>query len=185
MLVSQDQENDHTADRDDGEDCHGSTDALDLPVTEKTVIPFPHEHHWSLTQEWLAVFGGASMVTLIDMVPGSGAKLLGCLLSNGRGIGVARSQQHVKWMMENLISWVRQKRLVTVTGLSKPEALIAWERQMATSRQGNQPTPRPAPPTPATPVTPATPATSSEPPPQTLPPVRPTGLLEAFGRAAQ
>ena len=78
-----------TADRDENDDCHGSSDAMDLPVGEKNVIVFPHEHHWALQQEWLAVFGGASQVTLIDFTPGSGAKLLGVLLSNGRGIGVA------------------------------------------------------------------------------------------------
>ena len=78
-----------TADRDENDDCHGSSDAMDLPVGEKNVIAFPHEHHWALQQEWLAVFGGASQVTLIDFTPGSGAKLLGVLLSNGRGIGVA------------------------------------------------------------------------------------------------
>ena len=53
-------------------------------------------------QEWLAVFGGAS---LVDLTPGSGAKLLGVLLSNGRGIGVARSKAHVKWITDNLIAW--------------------------------------------------------------------------------
>ena len=58
-------------------------------------------------------------MTLIDFTPGSGAKLLGVLLSNGRGIGVARSQAHVKWITDNLVNWVKQKRLVTISQLAK------------------------------------------------------------------
>lgn len=180
-----------TADRDESEDCHGSTDTMDLPVGEKTVIAFPHEHHWALTQEFLAVFGGASHVTLVDMTPGSGAKLLGVLLSNGRGIGVARTSAHVKWIMENLISWVRQKRLVSITSLPKPESLLAWEKQnkpaavAAVPKALQSPVPKAVETSPATgggtPVTtpvPKQPAGAST-------PVKPTGLLEAFGKVAQ
>lgn len=98
---------------------------MDFPVTDKTVVAFPHEHHWALTQEWLNVFCGASNVLLVDLTPGSGAKLLGVLLSNGRGIGVARTAGHQKWIMENLILWVRQKRLVNIQLLPKPEALVS------------------------------------------------------------
>ena len=52
------EENDMTSDRDDSEDCHGSNDAMDLNMNDKNVVAFPHEHHWTLTQEFLAVFGG-------------------------------------------------------------------------------------------------------------------------------
>ena len=142
-----------TADRDENDDCHGSSDAMDLPVGEKNVIAFPHEHHWALQQEWLAVFGGASQVTLIDFTPGSGAKLLGVLLSNGRGIGVARSQAHVKWITDNLVNWVKQKRLVTINQLPKPDALVQWEKS-------NRPTPSPKPA-----VVPPTPKASPSPRP--------------------
>ena len=178
-------ENDMTADRDENDDCHGSSDAMDLPVGEKNVIAFPHEHHWALQQEWLAVFGGASQVTLIDFTPGSGAKLLGVLLSNGRGIGVARSQAHVKWITDNLVNWVKQKRLVTINQLPKPDALVQWEKS-------NRPTPSPKPA-----VVPPTPKASPQPTPSpagaasgSSPGPAPAGnagsaavnLLEAFGR---
>ena len=174
-----------TPDRDENEDCHGSTDSMELPVGEKTVIAFPHEHHWALTQEFLAVFGGASHVTLVDLTPGSGAKLLGVLLSNGRGIGVARSPAHVKWIMENLVSWVRQKRLVSITPLARPESLVQWEKKSAGPKASPSPVPKAVETSPAggggTPVTtpvPKQPAGAST-------PVKPTGLLEAFGKVAQ
>ena len=146
---------------------------------------FPHEHHWALQQEWLAVFGGASQVTLIDFTPGSGAKLLGVLLSNGRGIGVARSQAHVKWITDNLVNWVKQKRLVTINQLPKSDALVQWEKS-------NRPTPSPKPA-----VVPPTPKASPQPTPSpagaasgSSPGPAPAGnagsaavnLLEAFGR---
>ena len=54
------EEGDMTADRDEGESCNGSNDTMEIPMAEKSVIAFPHEHHWSLQQEWMAVFGGAS-----------------------------------------------------------------------------------------------------------------------------
>eukprot|EP00435_Cladocopium_sp_Y103_P065290 s220_g27.t1 len=188
------EENDMTPDRDESEDCHGSNDAMDLNISDKNVIAFPHEHHWALTQEFLAVFGGPGNVTLIDMTPASGAKLLGVLLSNGRGIGVARSQAHCKWIMENLIGWTRQKRLVPITQLPKPDSLVQYEKQ-------NKPVPAPIPknnpqpkavmnspqtpnpsPTPTTPV-PKSAGNSGGGP--STPPVKPTGLLEAFGKVAQ
>ena len=43
-------ENDMTPDRDETDDCHGSSDAMDLPMADKNVIAFPHEHHWALQQ---------------------------------------------------------------------------------------------------------------------------------------
>lgn len=111
---------DVTADRELAED--GADDGgLDISIDESKVIPFPHEHHWTLCQEFLEVFGGASTTTLIDLSVGSGAKLLGVLLSNGRAVGVVRSQSHRKWVMQNLIDWVKQKRLVNVTPLAKPQ----------------------------------------------------------------
>ena len=184
------QENDHTPDREEHDDCHGSSDTMDLPISEKTVIAFPHEHHWALTQEFLAVFGGPSNVTLIDMAPGSGAKLLGVLLSNGRGIGVARSAFHSKWITDNLIQWVRQKRIVPISQLPKPDSLIQYEKQ-------NKPTPSPVPkaagtPTPPKAATPIADSAASAPaksPAATQPigataGVKPTGLLEAFGKVA-
>lgn len=188
------EENDMTPDRDDSEDCHGSNDAMDLNMNDKNVVAFPHEHHWTLTQEFLAVFGGPGSVTLIDMTPGSGAKLLGVLLSNGRGIGVARTAAHCKWMMENLIGWTRQKRLVPITQLVKPDSLVQYEKQ-------NKPAPAPSPknspqpkavmntpqtpnpsPSPSTPAVPKSAGSNGGGP---SPPVKPTGLLEAFGKVAQ
>eukprot|EP00435_Cladocopium_sp_Y103_P046333 s410_g13.t1 len=171
-----------TADREGNDD--GTTDSMELPLGDAKVIAFPHEHHWALTQEWLATFGGAGNICVVDMVPGSGAKLLGVLLSNGRGIGVGRNAAHVKWMTENLVEWVRQKRLVTINQIPKPESLVNWEKQ---NRQ-SQPVPKaPVTPSPkAVPVVAQTPspspATQSAP---SNPGVKPTGLLEAFGKVAQ
>ena len=102
----------------DGADDGG----MDIVIDETKVIPFPHEHHWTLCQEFLEVFGGAGGTTLIDLSVGSGAKLLGVLLSNARAVGVVRSQSHRKWVMQNLIDWCKQKRLVSVTAPPKPEA---------------------------------------------------------------
>jgi len=54
-----------TADREVTED--GTDDGgLELALEGKFVIPFPHEHHWTLVQEFLQVFGGPSECTLID-----------------------------------------------------------------------------------------------------------------------
>ena len=52
-----------------------------LEVADGQVIPFPHEHHYLLTQEMLYVFHSD---VLIDTTPGSGARLLAALLSNIR-----------------------------------------------------------------------------------------------------
>ena len=58
---------DMTADRDEVDDADGCDDGgMDLQIAENKVIPFPHEHHWTLAQEWLNVFGGAGEITLID-----------------------------------------------------------------------------------------------------------------------
>ena len=168
------EEGDMTADRDEGESCNGSNDTMEIPMAEKSVIAFPHEHHWSLQQEWMAVFGGASQITVIDLTPGSGSKLLGVLLSNGRGIGVCRNQAHIKWVMENLVMWVKQKRLVTITPLVKPDALVAWEKA---NRAPQTPVPKSSPPSQPKPEKPAEVSTSSQQP-------KPTGLLEAFGKVA-
>ena len=114
---------DVTADREMAED--GADDGgMDISIDESKVIPYPHKHHWTLCQEFLEVFGGASGTTLIDLSVGSGAKLLGVLLSNGRAVGVVRSQNHRKWVMQNLVDWVKQKRLVNVTSLPKPQ--VSW-----------------------------------------------------------
>lgn len=63
---------------DDGEEC---ADPTTLDIAEGMVIPFPHEHHHLLTQEMMHVFHSD---VVIDITPGSGMKLLGVLLSNGR-----------------------------------------------------------------------------------------------------
>jgi hypothetical protein len=63
---------------DDGEECLEPTT---LDIAEGMVIPFPHEHHHVLTQEMMHVFHSD---VVIDITPGSGMKLLGVLLSNGR-----------------------------------------------------------------------------------------------------
>ena len=134
------EEGDTTADRDEGESCNGSNDTMEIPMAEKSVIAFPHEHHWSLQQEWMAVFGGASQITVIDLTPGSGSKLLGVLLSNGRGIGARRSQAHVKWVMENLVTWVKQKRLVTIIPLIHTQPKTEKPAEVPTPSQQPKPT---------------------------------------------
>lgn len=180
-------ESDMTADRDEHEENQGSADSMDLPVNDKSVIAFPHEHHWALAQEWLAVFGGPSNITMIDLTPGSGAKLLGVLLSNSRAIAVTRSSFHTKWILDNLVGWVRQKRLVNITQLAKPDNLIQYEKTqkaVATPKSLGSSAPAPKLGSPAPAATPS-PTPPKAPPVPSNPPVNPTGLLEAFGKVAQ
>lgn len=56
----------------------------------------------------------------------SGTKLFGVLLSNGRAVGVVRSNAHKTWVMNNLMAWVKQKRLVSVTALPKPQVTYQY-----------------------------------------------------------
>lgn len=114
---------DCTANREQTED--GVDDGgLELKLEDAKVIAFPHEHHWMLYQEFLEVFGGPGNITVIDFTVGGGSKLFAVLLSNGRAVGVVRSQFHRKWVMQNLTDWVRQKRLVTVAPLPKPQVAL-------------------------------------------------------------
>ena len=75
---------------DDGEE---SMEPTTLDITEGQVTPFPHEHHHVLTQELMHVFHSD---VVIDITPGSGLKLLGALLSNGRAsLRIAHRRQSV------------------------------------------------------------------------------------------
>ena len=116
------------ADREQTED--GVDDGgLELKLEDAKVIAFPHEHHWQLYQEFLEVFGGPGNITVIDFSVGSGAKTPGCPPLQWEGSRSARSQFHRKWVMQNLTDWVRQKRLVTIAPLPKPQvALISLSR---------------------------------------------------------
>ena len=68
------------------------------------VIPFPLEKHHVLAQEMLNVFKAE---VLLDASPGSGQTMLAVLLANLRGVAIARNSVHQKFIMSNLLDWVK------------------------------------------------------------------------------
>jgi len=78
----------------------GEEDAFELTdIAEGNVIPYPHEHHYVLMQEMLHTFKAE---ILVDLAPGSGQKVLGCLLSNCKAVVVCKNQVHLKFVQKNL-----------------------------------------------------------------------------------
>lgn len=111
------------------------------------VIPFPHEPKCTLCQEMIHVFG---IDVLVDLAGGSGQTALAVLLENIRGIIVVRNTHHKTFLLDTLMSAVRNLRLVRHTPPAKSPELLAWEA--STRRAVN------ASPAAATPVAPALPS---------------------------
>lgn len=71
-----------------GEEDEGATaDCLADGIT----IPFPHEHHMTLCQEWLHTFRAE---VLVHATPAGGLWLRAALLSNVRAIAIVRNPAH-------------------------------------------------------------------------------------------
>jgi hypothetical protein len=73
------------------------------------IVPFPHEHHMVLTQEWLHMFKSD---VLVVGTPAAGASLKAALLSNVRAIAVARNVAHRQFLMGELEKFVKLHNLV-------------------------------------------------------------------------
>lgn len=71
-------------------DVEGGEGSLDL-LPDSVTLPFPHELHPALTQEWLRTFRSE---VLVDATPGSGFRLRAALQSNVRAIALARNAAH-------------------------------------------------------------------------------------------
>jgi hypothetical protein len=96
------------------------------------VIPFPREMSHKLSQELINVF---QIDILIDLFPGSGEKMKAILLSNVRGVCCCRTQAHKKFIVENLLSFVKLHRLCATRQVPKPLACCMFEKRAACSPQ--------------------------------------------------
>jgi hypothetical protein len=100
----------------DGTEVHG--------IKEGFSIPFPHEFHMKLTQEWLRVFRA---YILVDLSPASGSRLCAALVQGARGVAVTRNSTHTKFLMETISKFVDRQNLVHVQAIPKPKAIIEYE----------------------------------------------------------
>ena len=163
-------------------------------LKEDECVPFPHEAHQVLTQEILHVFGAG---VLIAVGIGSGLSVLGGLLAGARVVAVASSKPHQKFIEKNVMTWLKEKKIVPGTMLQKPAHLIQYEQKK--QRGGGAPSPAPKPTPKPAPSPPSTPASNGTPSgtPTPAPPATPTGnangsngsapgrnLLSAFGNVA-
>ena len=165
----------------------GEMIAADM-VKDDECIPFPHECHQVLSQELLHIFNAGVLVTVGI---GSGLSVHGGLLGGARVVAVCASKAHQKFVMTNLATWLKEKRVVPGTAFAKPQQLVQYEakkgRTIPTPKQPNTPPP----PSPA-------PAGGTPSPSQSLPngsnppasngsnPPNPPGrsLLASFGNVA-
>jgi hypothetical protein len=142
-------------------DDDGSEISKEIP--EGHIIPFPHEHHWSLAQELAHVFRAD---VVIDLQVGCGHKMLGVLISaNLRGVAVFRNASHYNYVHKRWHDYIKAKRLVPgFVPLSKPAELIQFEKSSSglppQTPERSLPSPSKAAFSPATPA-PETPAQSS------------------------
>ena len=97
---------------------------------------------------------------------GSGLSILGGLLSGARVVAVCASKSHQKFVMANLATWLKEKRVVPGTALAKPQQLVQYE-----AKRGRAITPRPQTPAPVPKSSPPTPQPNASPGAATTPPV--------------
>jgi hypothetical protein len=161
-----------------GPEDAGSADSL---------VPFPHERHMALTQEWIHTFNAE---ILVIGAPAAGASLMGGLISNVRAVAVARNAAHRNFLMTRLEDFVKQRRLVPgYVPRVTPTALITYAAKHPEVLQSTAPAPAPppkaSPPPPPAPRPPAPPPNPTAPAPSPpAPPASPAGgALAAFGAA--
>ena len=64
---------------------------------------------------------------LVAIGIGSGLSVLGGLLGGARVVAVCASKGHQKFVMANLATWLKEKRVVPGTALAKPQQLVQYE----------------------------------------------------------
>jgi len=109
----------------------GMDDGFDISVEceVKHVIPFPHEYHPLLTKEEINVFRAE---VIFDLAVGSGLRLLAAIEMNLKAVGCCKTAAHKQWVFNNLVKWVKEKRLVCgyVAPLKPPELLEYENRNL-------------------------------------------------------
>lgn len=152
-----------------------------------SLVPFPHEHHMALTQEWIHTFKAE---ILVIGAPAAGASLMGGLISNVRAVAVARNAAHRNFLMTRLEDFVKQRRLVPgYVPRVMPTALITYAAKHPEVLRSTAPAPAPppkaSPPPPPVPRPPAPPPNPTAPAPSPpAPPASPAGgALAPFGAA--
>ena len=168
---------------------HEEALSQEVPATDESVIPFPQELSMQLTQELIRIFG---VEVAILCTTGAGFGLMACIERNIRAVGICETNDHRKFVMQQLINFVRAQRLVNMSSAPvKAAEMVKWESAMktkppnaatakpvntatasASSGQGILP--------PAVPVVMATATPAVRPAPQT-PAVQGAGALATFG----
>jgi hypothetical protein len=114
----------------------GQDDGYDASMecqTKSHVIPFPHEYHPLLTKEEIHVFKAE---IIFDLAVGSGFRLMAVMEMNLTGVGCCKTAAHKEWVHNNLVKWVKEKRLVNLTPVPKPAELVEYEKKnLAGNRQ--------------------------------------------------
>ena len=73
------------------------------------------------------------MEVAILCATGAGYGLMACISRNIRAVGLCETNEHRKFVMQQLISYVRAQRLVNMsTAPAKAQELVEWERKMQT-----------------------------------------------------
>lgn len=106
------------------EDESGDEDVRGTELPPDIVVPFPREYHTNLWREMVHCF---QTKILVDFTPGAGAKMTAVLLENIRGVAIAMTQGHKKYLVERLCEETRRLNLCRIVLPQKPPNLVAWE----------------------------------------------------------
>ena len=127
-------------------------DLYALSETEQ-VVPFPREHDLKLTRQMMDKDSGLGADVGVFLHPGSGECLKAILQEScKRGLGIARNQDHKKFILDNLRNDIRINKRAFIQFPPKPPSLTDWENKSAGVKDttaGVCPPPRPQTPAPS------------------------------------
>ena len=107
---------------------HEESLASEMSTDNEQVVPFPQELSMQLTQEMIRIFG---VEVAVLCTTGAGFSLMACIERNIRAIGICETNGHRKFVMQQLINYVRAQRFVNMSAAPvKAPELLQWESKM-------------------------------------------------------